>query len=538
MKTTKKNYLANLEIGGVIYDLKDQELAEKLESKLDRVFVESLPDVSDAKDNVLYVLPSKTYIGNGVYITEYLLYVLSDDKTNLIQIGKSADDKFYSKDELNVSDDINYDSSLFDYIIPSNSAVKEYVDGKIGVKDGDKVLSYSENKFESTITLYYNSKDKQIELRGVDNSVIAFVSTESIVGSAIVKTAYLTEKDDKTYIVIEFETSDPEGSNVEIDVSRLIDLYNGSNLMLSDTYEVPQNYTAPVSGMSMDSAIGNLVKKDRLIEARIDELAKMTSSIPKGIICMWSGLMEDIPNGWHLCDGSDGTPDLRNRFIVGIGSKYGVGDTGGNDSITLTESQMPLHNHSGSTGNNTSSSQTITTSKDGSHTHTAQSSSNTHNHEYHPYKYNWNSGEANGKGSGRIVSITESTTTLKTVNDTHVHTISVYQTNSEHTHRITIPIISHTHSITTSNTGGSSPFDNRPMYYALAYIMKIAEGSDSGDGTSSNDTCIKCADLDEKDYPVGTFAMHSGATGTYRRGFIYERTDNGWVSTLVQNVIQ
>ena len=543
METTKKNYLANLEIGGVIYTLKDLELAEKVESKLDRVFVESLPDVSDAKDNVLYVLPSKTYIGNGVYITEYLLYVLSDDKTNLIQIGKSTDDKFYSKDELNVSNDLNYDSSLFDYIIPSNSAVKEYVDGKIGVKDGDKVLSYSENKFESTITLYYNSKDKQIELRGVDNSVIASVQTESIVGSAIVKTAYLTEKDDKTYIIIEFETSDPEGSNVEIDVTKLIDLYNGSNLMLSDTYEVPPTYTAPVSGMSMDSAIGNLVKKAQLIESRISDIEGKTGSIPKGIICMWSGLLEDIPSGWHLCDGNDGTPDLRNRFIVGIGNKYGVGDTGGNDSVILTEDQMPSHSHSGDTLENDRIIDNLKTTYAGDHTHDLSITNDEHSHQgtiAKDRKGYPNGSKDTGNGTdqnqsywrGEVVRQQDRTTGYM-----HWHEGSKAIKNGEHQHKVEVVFEPHTHPFVTIKKGGDKPFDNRPLYYALAYIMKIENGSEES-GDTTNDTCIKCADLNEKDYPVGTFAMHSGATGTYRRGFIYERTDNGWVSTLVQNVIQ
>jgi hypothetical protein len=41
------------------------------------------------------------------------------------------------------------------------------------------------------------------------------------------------------------------------------------------------------------------------------------SSIPKGIIAIWSGSIASIPSGWKLCDGNNGTPDLRNRFIIG-----------------------------------------------------------------------------------------------------------------------------------------------------------------------------------------------------------------------------
>ena len=52
----------------------------------------------------------------------------------------------------------------------------------------------------------------------------------------------------------------------------------------------------------------------------------------QGIIAIWSGAVVDIPFGWHLCDGTSGTPDLRDRFIVGAGGGYVVGTTGGSNS--------------------------------------------------------------------------------------------------------------------------------------------------------------------------------------------------------------
>lgn len=67
--------------------------------------------------------------------------------------------------------------------------------------------------------------------------------------------------------------------------------------------------------------------------------------MPSGVIVMWSGAANAIPSGWVLCNGSNGTPDLRNRFIVGAGSSYGVGATGGSETVTLTVEQMARHNH-------------------------------------------------------------------------------------------------------------------------------------------------------------------------------------------------
>jgi len=67
--------------------------------------------------------------------------------------------------------------------------------------------------------------------------------------------------------------------------------------------------------------------------------------IPSGGIILWSGADDAIPSGFVLCDGTNSTPDLRDRFVVGAGNSYSVGATGGADSVTLTENQIPSHNH-------------------------------------------------------------------------------------------------------------------------------------------------------------------------------------------------
>ena len=51
--------------------------------------------------------------------------------------------------------------------------------------------------------------------------------------------------------------------------------------------------------------------------------------VTPGIIVMWYGSIVSIPNGWVLCDGNNGTPDLRDRFIVGAGDTYAVDEIGG-----------------------------------------------------------------------------------------------------------------------------------------------------------------------------------------------------------------
>lgn len=69
------------------------------------------------------------------------------------------------------------------------------------------------------------------------------------------------------------------------------------------------------------------------------------SDFPIGGIIIWSGSENNIPNNWHLCDGTNGTPDLRGRFVIGAGGSYDVGATGGESEHTLTVDEMPSHNH-------------------------------------------------------------------------------------------------------------------------------------------------------------------------------------------------
>ena len=68
--------------------------------------------------------------------------------------------------------------------------------------------------------------------------------------------------------------------------------------------------------------------------------------IPSGGIMIWSGNISSIPSGWVLCDGNNSTPDLRDRFVAGAGNSYAVNATGGKNTHTLTESEIPSHNHS------------------------------------------------------------------------------------------------------------------------------------------------------------------------------------------------
>ena len=136
-----------------------------------------------------------------------------------------------------------------------------------------------------------------------------------------------------------------------------------------------------------------------------------------GMIMLWSGSSASIPSGWLLCDGSSSTPDLRNRFVVGAGSTYAVGATGGSaDAIVV------------------------------SHSHTASSSVSDPGHLHQTIVGNVLFGTSPGSGLQGYTTSGRDNTVSNTTG------------------------ISVSTSISTSGSSGTNA--NLPPYYALCYIMK------------------------------------------------------------------
>ena len=74
--------------------------------------------------------------------------------------------------------------------------------------------------------------------------------------------------------------------------------------------------------------------------------APSVTPVPTGGIIMWSGSIGSIPSGYVICDGTNGTPDLRDRFVVGAGTSYSVGNNGGFASsgvVTSVGTNNPLY---------------------------------------------------------------------------------------------------------------------------------------------------------------------------------------------------
>jgi microcystin-dependent protein len=187
--------------------------------------------------------------------------------------------------------------------------------------------------------------------------------------------------------------------------------------------------------------------------------------LPVGGIILWSGSVAAIPANWALCDGTSGTPNLMDRFVVGAGSTYAVAATGGAATVTLDATQIPAHSHTAD-GN-------LTAASAGAHTHTGTTSNKSLTGSATYIAETWG---AFGQGSGIISKVggyanngtpqnTDSTQSGQlNIDASHDHTFTT-ASNGAHTHDITG---------STANTGGGLAHENLPPYYALAYIMRTA----------------------------------------------------------------
>lgn len=185
---------------------------------------------------------------------------------------------------------------------------------------------------------------------------------------------------------------------------------------------------------------------------------------PPGIIVMWSGLISAIPAGWFLCNGLNGTPDLRGRFIYGASIDADVKTTGGSANAIVVS-----HTHTGPAHTHTSASHTHSTPN---HTHTASSNSTgSHNHGY-----TGKEGIGCPDGSADTINVGHgrSYPRVTQLNDkgAHSHTITVNSGGASTTGSTTPGATGSSGTGNTGSTGSSGTNANLPPYMKLAYIMK------------------------------------------------------------------
>jgi len=259
--------------------------------------------------------------------------------------------------------------------------------------------------------------------------------------------------------------------------------------------------------------------------------------VPSGAIAIWSGSTGSVPSGWTLCNGSNSTPDLRDKFVLGSTAAPDHNQTGGSVQVTLGTTNIVAHAHGGQTGTYTGHAHTGNTDDSAQHAHTGNTgnagghghpNSDTGNSGNHTHNCTSNAGGQHSHGAsdpghthqhysgpsynffgigGHGGSILGSANYLHQANTggyfnanghahnsiscgnspNHAHSGTSQGSSSDHAHEITTTAGqgahehtfdyasagAHEHTFTTGSAGQGTAFAVLPPYYALAYIMKI-----------------------------------------------------------------
>ncbi len=195
---------------------------------------------------------------------------------------------------------------------------------------------------------------------------------------------------------------------------------------------VKQVYLADVQAIRNLSEVATKLQRDGLTIPGDLTVTGKFNYLPKGSIIAFNSTT--APTGWTLCDGSNGSPDLRGRFVLGSGKGDNLTERkldarGGEENITLNIDQMPKHNHNvkGDTGE-----------------------SGKHNHKFKVGGGDGGGGGGNGTSEGYT---------------NHGNGYDTYTfDNEDHYHSI---------DITSTSEGGGKPHNNMPPFYVLTYIMKL-----------------------------------------------------------------
>jgi microcystin-dependent protein len=223
-------------------------------------------------------------------------------------------------------------------------------------------------------------------------------------------------------------------------------LHNGSLKPLATVDFNAQILTNLLAGSTTSTS------KDALTGAQVRALAYKV-----GEVRTWHGAVASITAtwgaGWQLADGTNGTADLRNQFIVGAGSTYAVNATGGLSTNTLTIAQLPAHNHG---VNDPSHNHSV---NDGGHGHSINDPGHTH---ATTYSNTTGGGSPTNNGLGSPTNIQNLPATTG---------ISINGSGSN------ISLNGTTTGITTQNNGSGAVVENKPPYYALCFLEYTGIGA-------------------------------------------------------------
>tara|TARA_Y100000389_G_scaffold109592_1_gene106673 strand:- start:235 stop:969 length:735 start_codon:yes stop_codon:yes gene_type:complete len=214
------------------------------------------------------------------------------------------------------------------------------------------------------------------------------------------------------------------------------------------------------------------------VKATSMEVAGVLNALaPSGLIGIWYGnVAANLPTGWVLCDGQNGTPDLRERVVRGAAgdaapSPTVLNTTGGSDNITMSNNTMKQHNHQVSISQANAPHSHYVQGNNMGHSH---GSRNAGGHNHNLYGITWRSlnnyDNYNVHGGGYAIEAKNNMNQWTQASGSHSHYVD--GSNAPHTHSSRNTDSPHPHGGTCNNTGSGNSISIVNPYHALYYIMK------------------------------------------------------------------
>lgn len=206
---------------------------------------------------------------------------------------------------------------------------------KLRIKDNLKIKKASSDYTSESIDTKFNDKNDNLNIISGDTSFIGDVNN---LGNIDVNNNIYFEPQKKLDISI--SDGDPYYlSSDKNEESNFLKINIGSSRV--DSLQIHNRNNDKHKFEGSGNAKHNILNcKNNLF---IDSINVKKSIFTEGQIIMFSG--DNIPDGWALCDGNNGTPNLKDKFIVSTGNDYEINATGGANTVTLDINQMPAHSH-------------------------------------------------------------------------------------------------------------------------------------------------------------------------------------------------
>ena len=238
---------------------------------------------------------------------------------------------------------------ISDNILKMNANHNGVTDGGISVTNSsndDKLFSYN------NLGDYWTTNNTNINI-GEDGGVVSSgfmnIGTINIDGNTIdVDSGDLPLRSDNGQV----QLSSSQGTNINAGDETIIHS-QGGNVVVENVSINSNTISASVgSNLNLSADSGNISTDNCNLNLGSGSLSVDGVSLahmPSGGITLWYGNSSNVPTGWTICDGTNGTPNLLGRFVVCSGNNtdtnYIEGTSGGNESYTLDISKLPPHNH-------------------------------------------------------------------------------------------------------------------------------------------------------------------------------------------------